>query len=223
MSQVNRIDREAFQNERLVFVPDSGCKNPGEGCWVTTDDCVWDGPPCLKRIYRLKPHYHENVTLFRRILGLRQAGLSKLLREVQQISPTDSVTYIQDIFIATSLIVHDATYTELKDQSPYAKLVSLKIWPVLNEDQNGTQFDCLTDIWYIPDNTYLRDIFCGKLKFLAFDKESFGYLLPLIKLLGLERRMISKAARSESRMKGEVKLLPNYTVSLRRKVRHIAR
>ena len=173
--------------------------------------------PCLAGYY--SAHY----SLFCNTLGLDDADIETLVAEARQIVPTDSLEYITQVFIATSHFLKvPMSKTANTGVMP---LAGYRIFPIQtgmsNFDYLSTALD--TDEWYIADRSHLRQSFEGKLHLLAFDKQALEEMEPLIQELGLEQRLLSKAAIPVAMIEGMVEFHPQYTASLRAKARCIAR
>lgn len=188
---------------------------------------MWNGPVCLRRIPRLQEHYNQPVfrSLFRKLIGIPVANLNTMITELQQVDNHDAFEHLRSICIETGKMVENANYTELTEVSAAERLEKSKIWPIrIGKSDSG--YDYLaesTESWYIADYNHLRTAFTGKLPFLAFDRLTIDYMMPLLDLLALNRRLLSKLAKLQTAVDGELTFLPYYTAALRRKARFIAR
>ncbi|RSM20658.1 hypothetical protein CDV31_000344 [Fusarium ambrosium] len=222
-SQLGAI-RKAFEENDLIFIPPTEGR-PGR--WVGLDECTWEGFTCLRKIPDLKRHYpsHQHETLFRKYLNIPVANLRTLVSEVQQVTSSDSLTYIRDLFIATSRRMDAATLSEFKDAAIVKQLSGRKIWPI-TKSGSSDGFESLMandDVWYIPNHGHLRKTFSGKLPFLAFDTATLAQINQLLRPFGLDRRIISKAANSSTHRMGEALCMVDYTKALTEKAEFIAR
>ncbi|KAL6363072.1 hypothetical protein LRP88_02474 [Fusarium phalaenopsidis] len=222
-SQLGAI-RESFEENNLIFIP------PTEHCpsrWVGLDECTWEGFTCLRKIPDLKRHYpsHQHETLFRKYLNISIANLKTLVSEIQQVTSSDSLTYLRDLFITTSRRMDAATVSEYHDAAVVVQLGGKKIWPI-RKSSSSDGFESLMandDVWYIPDHGHLRETFSGKLPFLAFDTATLAQLEELLRPFGLNRRIISKVATSKTSTMGEAPCMVDYTKALTAKAEYIAR
>ncbi|KAI8725563.1 HET domain-containing protein [Fusarium sp. LHS14.1] len=222
-SQIGTI-RKAFEEYNLIFIPPTDhCSNR----WVGLDECTWEGFTCLRKIPDLKRHYpsHQHETLFRKYLNIPVANLKTLVSEVQQVTSSDSLSYLRDLFVTTSRRMDAATLSEYNDAAIVKQLGGRKIWPIAKSG-SGDGFETLMandDVWYIPDHGHLRETFSGKLPFLAFDTATLAQLEQLLRPFGLDRRIISKAATSKTSTMGEAPCMVEYTKALTTKAEFIAR
>lgn len=218
------MNRKAFEEHNLIFIPPTDhCPNR----WVGLDECTWEGFTCLRKIPDLKRHYpsHQHETLFRKYLNIPVANLKTLVSEVQQVTSSDSLSYLRDLFVTTSRRMDAATLSEYNDAAIVKQLGGRKIWPI-TKSGSGDGFESLMandDVWYIPDHGHLRETFSGKLPFLAFDTATLAQLEQLLRPFGLDRRIISKAATSKTSTMGEAPCIVEYTKALTAKAEFIAR
>lgn len=203
-----------------MFIPaeniDSG------GSWFGIDKCVWSGPKCLRVTPSLVNYYPERQSLLHDTLRLGDADIKVLVREARGIMPTDSINQIAHIFIAIS------KYLEISNvRSEVQPLVGCHIFPVVTGESHS-DFDSLCtaaeiDTWFVADRVHLKESFESLVPLLAFDPEIVEQINPLINALELERRVLSKVAKGVSKTDGRVELHLEYTKSLRKKVRCVAR
>jgi hypothetical protein len=190
---------------------------------MDTTSCVWDGPDCLKQTPRLFVHYPEHRELFWSVLGIRDADLSTLATEAQQLSISDSLTHISDLLIAISrfLEIH-------KNPKKVSRFASYAMFPVHLKRRGSTQvsIDLKTasdsDEWYIADLERLGRSFDGKLNLLAIDQDTRDKIKPLIRALRMERRLLSRSAHGIPVAGGSKCLDVEYTASFKRKAKYIS-
>jgi hypothetical protein len=190
--------------------------------WMSINECVWSGPKCLRATPCLEKYYPEHQSLLRDSLRLGDADIKTLVSEARRITPNDSIDQITQIFIAIS------KYLEISNTgSAVQSLAECPIFPVVTGSFRS-DFDSLyaaagTDMWFIADRMYLKESFDSLVPLLAVHPEIVEKLSPFIDALELERRLLSKVAKGVSKTKGRVELHHDYTRSLRKKARCIAR
>ncbi|KAK4140599.1 uncharacterized protein C8A04DRAFT_39752 [Dichotomopilus funicola] len=69
-------DGAFFNNNRVVLIPDG--EHSG---WICHDRCVWNAPPLLQQVVRLRPYYQDCERLFTQILEVRPASLGEVVHE----------------------------------------------------------------------------------------------------------------------------------------------
>ena len=182
---------------------------------------MWSGPGWLKRTTCLEPHYPTNRNLFCDTLRLRDAGLKDYVSEASQITSTDTLDYIAQVFVTISRILKQPMAR--MDDSELALLTRRPIFPVQIYSKVYDIKPALeTDVWYIADRPHLRNSFQGRLPLLAFENEALDKMQTLMRKLGLEKRILSKIATSETLIEGKAEPNIVLTKSLCSKSRFIA-
>jgi hypothetical protein len=219
---------DAFRTEKLVYIP--GSITGSRGKWADVHFCIWDGPKCLRNVSRLKDFYPEHHQFFCGILGLTSANWETLREEALNITACDNIEHISQVFVAISS--HLKEMDDVPTASPMSgqsvqDLKQSRIFPVKTQTSHST-FDRLStaqedEMWFIADRLHLRQIFEGRVPLLALNVESVEKIRLLIQKLGLEHRLLSKVAHGIPKIQGTSELHLQYTTSLRRKSRSIAR
>ncbi|KAF4632226.1 hypothetical protein G7Y89_g5909 [Cudoniella acicularis] len=217
--------KRRFKEEHLVFIPESTGESSLKPRWVSTDDCVWDTLPCLRRIPCLIEYYHDCKVLFCATIGLGPATYKTVIAEAKQIGPTDSLDYIGGVFKQLSHLS-----SGMSCDTEVSELQAFPVFPVSTGDA-GSSFQFLkpagelskSNSWYIPDKKFLRESFVGKAPLLAFDDLTVGQIGTLINTLGCENRRLSKLAIRHAKIEGWNALNEEYTCALQTKWKYIAR
>jgi len=76
----------------LVFLPKMNSQ------WIGLENCIWDGPACMKKTPRVKAEYPDREGFFVKRMGLRYADMNSAVAEVKQITSTDKLSYIRAMF-----------------------------------------------------------------------------------------------------------------------------
>ncbi|KAH8820670.1 hypothetical protein F5884DRAFT_745017 [Xylogone sp. PMI_703] len=210
----------SFKVHKLIFIPDES-SNRG-GTWVGIDECVWNGPACLRAIPCLEKHYPEHQHLLRDTLRVRDADIKTLVSEARHILATDEIDHIAQVFITISKYLEIAN-----DSNTVIPLTESCIFPVatgkLQSGFNSLHSAAESEMWFIADRTHLKDSFENLVPLLAFDPTIVEQIGLLINALGLEHRLLSTVAKGVSKTKGKTSLHLGYTKSLRKRARCIAR
>lgn len=212
--------------ESLVYIPSTQPETTDH--WVDLHTCVWDGPKCLRRTYRVSDFYPEHRWFFLDTLGLESFSWDTLLKEAQLIEASDDLKYISEIFIAIDEYLQKNNGRDKLAHGGYKEsLTRPHIFPIKTGLSEAT-FDYLgtaqeDEIWFIADRPHLWKSFKGLIPLLALDVDSVGKITTLIQILGLERRLLSRVAYAVPNVRGPAKLRRRYTSSLRMKSRSIAR
>lgn len=200
--------------EELTLVPDP--ETTGFH-WLTLEECVWDGPDCLKRTPRLKYIYPSRIQLFLYLLKCQTSDLVMLIQEAQSIRETDDLQHIAQIFEALS------KHPDLSENSAHP-LRELPIFPVTPADAPTGPYRLRTaldsDEWYIPDDPKLTHVFAD-LDVLSFPPSSLGSYRPLFDRLDLRHRLLSVAGEIALVPQGDVQPVPSYEVWLNKRMRFV--
>jgi hypothetical protein len=167
-------------------------------------------------------HYPERYSFFRDVLRLRDADLNTLVVEARKIMPSDGEIWIAQLFMDLS------KFLDVPAQVPVVKpLIESCIFPIttktLGAGFDGLQTALSSSLWFIADRTHLRQSFESMVPLLAFDLETIEAIAPLLKTLSLEDRLLSRVAKGVSKPDGHISLHADYTASLQKKSRCIAR
>ncbi|ORX95880.1 hypothetical protein BCR34DRAFT_187331 [Clohesyomyces aquaticus] len=209
--------RTTFQEQALVCIPQAN----GLNTWTLPSKCVWKGPSCLRKFPTLAEVYPQQLQLFCNILGLRDAEIEHLVKEICQVRTLDQLSYITDLFLELEKMIKDDT-----PEYEVASLRSRHVLPVKTANGPGFQhlFSPMTGSqWYIPDRPQLEVSFRGKVPLLAFTTSEVSKLKRLVKLLHLETRKLSNCAVGTARTEGRTRPFQEWTNSLRAKASCILR
>jgi len=207
----------------LVYVP--ATQDSANGRWCRPSQCVWEGGQYLKRTPALKPYFEELRDFFHIILRVDNETLATVEMELRQLQASDQLGYILDLFKAIS------NYAEKEHGHTHSNIsFSLKehrIFPVTNTVLAWT-FESLksglgNEIWFIADRHHLWKSFDGVVPLLAFGVDDIGRISPALRAMGLENRLLSKRVEDVTMVRGNSRLHPRYTASLRRKAKFIIR
>jgi len=168
------------------------------------------------------------MELFYDKIALPRASLKTLVNEAKQITSSDSLGYIRDLFVKLSHMIDEALYTELTD-SGCSDLSHREIFPVWSGKRkpsfdalrNGTQ-SCRGDSWYVADTSHLLGCFEGHCPVLAFEALDIREMRHFIDYTFKHRRL-SNLAIKVPMVEGKEKFDEGYTIFMRRRAKYVAR
>jgi hypothetical protein len=195
----------------------------GRPRWVKPENCLWQGPKCLRRYVPLKDIYPANKKLFCDILKISNAGAADLVREAKCFQNGDKLQDIKDLFLEMEKILQDD-----ESETAFRALFWSAIFPVRNvAAETGynqlMRHDPLTPHWFIADRVHLEESFKGKVPLLAFTVEDVSRMTRLLRKLGVEGRKLTKAAKSIPTTQGNATPDRAYKESLLVKIDFILR
>jgi hypothetical protein len=196
--------RELFLKNNCVYLPISSFNLAPR--WVALSQCVWEGPMCLRRHHRLSSIYPDYGILFKRYLGVKNAGLEVLIEEAREINANTPLIHITDIFKELNKSIPDTK--SAASPSMLQAILTLQIFPLDEGGKSMTGFDQLSSAtseseWYIADRTHLQKCFHGEVSLLAFAVGDVAMMKRLFHALNLQYRLLSKIAMKTPRIHGE--------------------
>ncbi|KAK5653791.1 hypothetical protein OQA88_7949 [Cercophora sp. LCS_1] len=214
--------REAFANKPLVFIPPTSV-NPEYG-WFRSGDCVWGTQAALRKTLCLEPHYPGLQRFFKIVLDIGEPRLASFVAEAKRITPSDDLAYITKLLKALSTSLGGMSVNAAKAQ--VEGLAGIRMFPARYR-WPGRGFDDLRtaledDDWFIADNSDLRQAFEGRVSLLALEPFQIKETRDLIHHLGLEGRLLSRAAKGLLKVEGDVKSDRAWIQSLQSKAHLIA-
>jgi hypothetical protein len=218
------LSRKFFKDKRQpVYVPFSRNNEimPDEGAWFPQNQCLWNGPKCLKIHFSMHDIYPSCKRLFTEALGVSDASMRELLLEIRLFKKTDELRYMCDVFLELEkFLENDELYT--------IHVNSIKgnaIWPV-KESLGEEEFDHILSTsadWFIADTEPLRQSFEGIVPLLAFATDDIARMERLIGGLAMHTKRLSHVAKSVPRTEGRVAFHLEHTNALKSKYDFIAR
>jgi hypothetical protein len=137
------------------------------------------------------------------------------------ITPSSRLTAISQFLCNLSASVKGISVSKASQLlRPLQNKPIFPVTTVLNPGPSG--YDKLVDAgdasWFIPDRQSIFDSFLGKLPLLATPIENVTTLGDLLHVLRLDKRVLSKLAKSETQPKGRVSFSSIHTALLRAKI-----
>ena len=169
--------------------------------WIRHDSCVWNGPPILRQVVRLRYHYQDCKKLFVNILGIKEAGLSHVVQEFSSVSRENgqpSVHRFEKLCFTLARFVsqsHGLTTVQL------ARIQYAPVFPILqsrddSQEDSGIFWRSIRDGgWYIPDRITLESVFRGRIGMLEMSVKSVKTLQHLFTALGCKTMFLSECVR----------------------------
>lgn len=211
-----RITRAEFATESLICIPAKA--RGGTRQWVKASDCVWRGESWMNRFCVLSRIYPERSLLFSSSLRIQDADLYHIIQEASHLpavsNETRSPKLAQKICLSltTHLISRGTSALPLSQKGP---LLHAKVFPIVSNSENAP-YECLAsandkESWLIADRAIFRTQFRGVLPVLAFDADVVLKIRPLLEVLDLQDRILSRVATNVTEAHGNVTLLEGVT------------
>ncbi|KAI0467146.1 hypothetical protein F4859DRAFT_526025 [Xylaria cf. heliscus] len=212
------VVKEAFTTN-CIFIPSSRASR--EPIWVKENECVWDGARLLQKFHVLKRLYSQYERLFTKFLTHTHMDLEVLIAELESVTASTPLNSIIELFKEIS-----TRHVSRLSKSQANRLRSSKIFPI-DEGNAKSDFDDLCSglddsEWYIADSPQYRNSFRGVVSLLSFSPWDILTMMPLIKVLDFESRLLSKRAVPKMRISGNVQRDPEQTELFRAKSKFIA-
>ncbi|KAF4630462.1 hypothetical protein G7Y89_g7676 [Cudoniella acicularis] len=184
--------RTIFTSERLIY--DHLSVPPR---WVLIDQCVWTGPRCLHTTPKLARCYPALEILFCTILGVRNATSDNIVQEL--LAVVNSVPGYSNSPLLDEASHHRITQLLLGlkplELSRYARniLASQRIWPYRAHGDAVMTLVFITNAFFIPDHQHFLDVLDNSIPILYFSSSNVTALKPLLLMLGLESKLLSRS------------------------------
>ncbi|OBW65625.1 MAG: hypothetical protein AUREO_043040 [Aureobasidium pullulans] len=171
--------RTAFRDLPLIFLPESAQ-------WVHLQSCVWEAPPCLRRIRPIAHIYGPAQSFFKNILSLQDAGIGDFVNELlAHENNTPSVVQIKELLLELSSRINPRLTYDLK------ALENSRIFPVKNTQKQLVLVPGSDPKWFIPDGKNLSVSFSGMVHLLDFGLGDQKRLEPLLEKMGIWGKHLS--------------------------------
>ncbi|KAI5276433.1 hypothetical protein E4T47_00597 [Aureobasidium subglaciale] len=182
--------RAAFRDHPLIFLPDTGS-------WVHLRTCVWEAPPCLRRVCPIAHIYGPVQSLFKNILNLQDAGIGDFVNElVSHDNNISSIVHIKELLLELSSRISPRLTYDLK------ALDNCKIFPVVDMQKQRVLMSGNDPRWFIPDGRNLTMSFSGIIPLLDFTLAEQKKLEPLLDKMGIWARHLSEKVNKEEVVEG---------------------
>ncbi|ROT35439.1 hypothetical protein SODALDRAFT_283794 [Sodiomyces alkalinus F11] len=224
-----------FNRDSLICIPPR--QQDGQRIWVKPSECVWEGDAWMAKVHVLKKYYPEFEALFHTLLRIPNADINYFVEEAVAVPSTTAATKstrrIESILHAiTSHVVQNLINVPSRDdgglESCYKeRLCKAQMFPIVS-DQRNQPYKRLSTVedkesWLIADRTIFRTQFAGVLPVLALNADVVLKIQPLLQALGLEGRLLSRAATNVTEAHGEVTLLEDSSAQYRERSKFLFR
>lgn len=184
----------AFKARPLIFVVRSK-----RGEWTHMTDCIWEAPPCLRKIVPLAPIYDNQAHLFQGILGIKNATAAYIIKELATLhNLTTEVELIKDMLSALS-----EKLKLPKERYKIEELDGLKIFPVISLSGAVMLVSNRDKRWFIPDGPSLKKAFLNRVLLLDFTQTGQEMLQPLLDKMFVADRKLSQRAMVREYVNGK--------------------
>ncbi|KAK6354592.1 hypothetical protein TWF696_003734 [Orbilia brochopaga] len=225
--------REFFDEGAFVYIPDD--YGSSTGTWHNFSECVWHTPVSLKHIPSLSNYYTAQFKLFCRVLSPREVDLKLLKVEASRLDPADGIKHVSSVLQSISLSI-DNKRTEV--MAAAEGLEGCYMFPVTAAGEahreyfsafpsDFTSFELRTgnkkDEWFISDSFDLQKAFEGRVRLSSLSTSFFEINISTLALvMGLESRLLSRAATQDPIHATSQRLDESLTKRLREKAFYIS-
>jgi hypothetical protein len=217
--------RDLIHEGKSIYLPSTSSRGTGE--WVEYGSCVWDGPSCLRYVPRVRDFYSNQRKLFQTIVGMPNADLNTLHREVLHMVPSDTYHIVS---------VLGAISKQLEEPRRRAAINSgiqdLGTWAMFPVTMAGTDVPAAKTVlrasrdsaWCIPESQIHRDAFYGVVDLSVLHGGEFDaeWMKALREHLDLGSRFVSRSLKRQSSDVSGARRHASYETKLRRKAPYIA-
>jgi len=177
--------RVAFKDHPLIFLPENST-------WVHIQTCVWEAPPCLRRVCPIAHVYGPVQPFFKNILNLHDAGIGDFVTElIAYDNVNSSVTLIKELLLELGSRINPRLTYDLK------ALDNCRIFPVIKAQKQQALMSG-NETWFIPDGRNLHEAFSGIVPLLSFTLGEQKRLEPLLDKLGIwDKHLSGKVTKQE--------------------------
>ncbi|EJD42159.1 hypothetical protein AURDEDRAFT_186149 [Auricularia subglabra TFB-10046 SS5] len=178
--------------------------------WLSHRRVVWDGPSILTLKTSLKSKYPGLETLFREHLSIPDADPGIIADELKAFAEAHEAHVLtpDDRDRLSALLSYGAqTIASVKKGTCSdwtSSLRKIAYFPVARTETGKVRLRAQTSKFYLPDPSgRLKQLFSGKVWFLAFSPERLVDLRPLIDHVNLQSKRIDKRVRTTVSIDGE--------------------
>jgi hypothetical protein len=183
--------RAAFKEHPLIYLPESSK-------WVHLQTCVWDAPPCLRKVRPIAYIYAPVQPFFKNILSLHDAGIGDFINElIAHDNVISSITLIKELLLELSSRINPRLTYDFK------ALDNCKIFPVTNTQKQQALVAGNDPNWFIPDGRNLNVSFDGIISLLNFTLGDQKRLEPLLDKMSIWGKHLSEKVTKQEVVEGK--------------------
>ncbi|KAJ6261547.1 hypothetical protein Dda_4217 [Drechslerella dactyloides] len=225
--------KKFFDEGAFVYIPDE--YGGTTGTWHNFSECVWHTATTLKHVPSLSNYYHAHFKLFCSVLKSREVDLKLLKIEAGRLNPRDGVKHVASILRAISLNMDHrrgdistaadafeecSMFPVSKDGSAHREYYNRY---TLDFDDFSLRTGESKDEWFISDSFDLQAAFEGRVRLSSLPAIFFDLTASALKLImGLESRLLSRAATQDPIHATCQEEEPSLTKALREKTFYIS-
>jgi hypothetical protein len=183
--------RAAFKEHPLIFLPESSK-------WIFLQTCVWEAPPCLRKVRPIAHIYAAVQPFFKNILNLHDAGIGDFINEL---ITHDNV--ISSIVMIKELLLELSSRVNLRQTYDFKALENCRIFPVTNAQERQALVTGNDPSWFIPDGRNLNVSFDGIIPLLSFTLGDQKRLEPLLDRMGIWGKCLSEKVTKQEVVEGK--------------------
>jgi len=164
--------------------------------WVYLWDCVWQAPPCLRKVYALSSDYSSCEDLFRTKLNVGNSTIDHVITEILDMGATSFSDPASTVFRRKTLIFAINDLLRLNIKSPIDRLSGKDFIPKKLSLSTSLPF------LYVADQGRLWRNFYGRLDLIDFSPDEIKLLAPLLSAIGLCNSLLSKVVKETQSLNG---------------------
>ncbi|KAJ3939608.1 uncharacterized protein N0V96_010391 [Colletotrichum fioriniae] len=203
-----------------------------QGGWVPLDACVWQGSSYLPNSLALANIYPASSELFQRTLGVADVSVAEIVKELVRVdkipgsSRDHSLLKITILALSESLSKGQPSPVQVND-ALRGTMGNLQIFPMVSTPESlgeppGVVYRSIDQDWYVGDRGVLRRAFVERVYLLDFEVEDIYKLMPLIKWLSIDNKILSSAVQQRTTYLGSPVYNRGWSNDIQKKARCIA-
>ncbi|KAI4721056.1 hypothetical protein E4T48_02728 [Aureobasidium sp. EXF-10727] len=183
--------RAAFKEHPLIFLPDTSK-------WVHLQTCVWEAPPCLRKVRPIAHIYGPVQSFFKNILSLHDAGIGDFVNElITHDNVISSIALLKELLLELGSRINPRLQYDLK------ALDNRRIFPVINAQKQRVLMAGTDPQWFIPDGRNLTTSFSGVIPLLDFSLGEQKRLESLFEKMSIFGKHLSEKVTKHEVVEGK--------------------
>jgi hypothetical protein len=165
---------------------------------VHLQTCVWEAPPCLRKVRPIAYIYAPVQPFFKNILSLHDAGIGDFINElIAHDNVISSITLIKELLLELSSRINPRLTYDFK------ALDNCKIFPITNTQKRQALVAGNDPSWFIPDGRNLNVSFDGIISLLNSTLGDQKRLEPLLDKMSIWGKHLSEKVTKQEVVEGK--------------------
>ncbi|MCJ1390350.1 hypothetical protein MMC18_003209 [Xylographa bjoerkii] len=207
--------RHRFQNEKLIFLAPIN-----QSPWITSYQCVWDGPRGLRDKEILCNYWPECKSLFCNILGIKGVSFDTVYSSLEIAITRSQRTQREDLKHLIACLAHFDINSQREEN--IRKLEGKKIFPVRGPTKDGGRaakesIEDSSSLILIADVKNLRDDFVPYFFHLDLPVDVVFRLQDIFKILRMDDKLMSRCLEKVDAPASPMENDESLTIDLRSK------